>query len=133
MSTSSKDFNSNVKRNGSSGVYSGIKDDGKNTDLMSTRNSWNLSPIRSMDASIITRHSTSSPLSSSFAMVHELCADATHHAHALDVKFGHVLYQAEEERKAAVKIQKFYHKRYVSKNLAAEREKRRKLRQFISI
>eukprot|EP00945_MAST-04E_sp_MAST-4E-sp1_P002851 g2851.t1 len=47
-------------------------------------------------------------LSSSFAMVHDLCADATHHAHALDVKFGHVLKVAEEERQAGMKIQAFW-------------------------
>ena len=46
-----------------------------------------------------------SVLSSSFAMVHDLCADATQHAHALDVKFGHVLKIAEEERQACITIQ----------------------------
>ena len=41
-------------------------------------------------------------------MVHNLCADATQHAHALDVKFGHVLKVAEEERQACIKIQTFW-------------------------
>ena len=118
-----KNSNSISRNDMSSTLPNAIVDDGKPIEFTSTRSSWNLSPVRSPEASIITRRSTSSPLSSSFAMVHELCADATHHAHALDVKYGHVLFKAEEERKAAAKIQNFYHRRYVNKNLAVEREK----------
>ena len=117
-----KNSNSISRNNMSSTLPNAIVDDGKPFEFTSTRSSWNLSPVRSPEASI-TRRSTSSPLSSSFAMVHELCADATHYAHALDVKYGHVLFKAEEERKAAAKIQNFYHRRYVNKNLAVEREK----------
>ena len=83
--------------------------------------SWALS--MSPETSITERRSSPGALSSSFAMVHELCDNATHHAHALDVKFGHVLYQAEQERKAVIKIQNFYHKRYVAMNSSIKRKK----------
>ena len=83
--------------------------------------SWALS--MSPKTSITERQTSPGVLSSSFAMVHELCDNATHHAHALDVKFGHVLYQAEQERKAAIKIQNFYHKRYVAMNSSIKSKK----------
>ena len=58
----------------------------KNWDFSVEKNALPKPIINTPNSLIISK--AQNVLSSSFAMVHDLCADANQHAHALDVKFG---------------------------------------------